>query len=196
MLEAQTTLSISELILFNSTKRRRRCETCTSWYHSTDREPSLPVYLGLMAHAETRKRTRVDELYGLGLSISYDRVLEISTEMGNIVCARYQSEGVECPPKLNKKIFTTAAVDNIDHNPRNIVISAPEWNASGEERDVINVENTSIKRLSQLPESYTTVQPVILPKKEPPVPALQGPFVSNCVQMPSTLSQSTSGWTM
>lgn len=192
MIEAQTTLSISQLILFNLTKRRRSSETCTSRYHSTDREPPLPVYL-----AETRKRTLVDELYNLGLSISYDRVLEISTEMGNKVCARYESEGVVCPPKLNKKVFTTAAVDNIDHNPSSTTAQGafhgtgislfqhPSENATGEERDVISVENTSKKRLSQLPASYTTVQPVILPKKEPPVPALQGPFVSSCLQMPS-----------
>lgn len=117
MIEAQTTLSISQLILFNSTKRRRSSETNTALYHSSEREPPLPVYVGLMTDAETRKRTIVDELYNLGLSISYDRVLEISTEMGNKVCARYESEGVVCPPKLKKKVFTTAAVDNIDHNP-------------------------------------------------------------------------------
>lgn len=70
-----------------------------------------------MTHAETRKRTIVDELYNLGLSISYDRVLEISTEMGNKVSTHYESEGVVCPPKLKKKVFTTATVDNIDHNP-------------------------------------------------------------------------------
>ena len=53
--------------------------------HSSEREPPLPVYMGLMTHTNTRKRTIVDELYNLGLSISYDRVLDISTEMGNKV---------------------------------------------------------------------------------------------------------------
>lgn len=62
MIEAQTTLSISQLIIFNSTKRCQSGETCPSLYHSADREPPLPVYLGLMTHAETRKRTLVDEL--------------------------------------------------------------------------------------------------------------------------------------
>lgn len=107
--------------------------------------------------------------------------------MGNKDCARYESEGVVCPPKLNKKVFTTATVDNIDHNPNSTtaqrafhgtgisLFQDPSENITGEERDVINVENTSKKRLSQLPESYTTVQPVIIPKKEPPVPTLQGP---------------------
>ena len=117
MVEAQTTLSISQLIVFNSTKRRRSSEKSPSLYHSAEREPPLAVYLGMMTHAETRKKALVDDLYHLGLSISYDRVLEISTQMGNNVCALYESEEVVCPPKLNKKVFTTAAVDNIDHNP-------------------------------------------------------------------------------
>ena len=95
MMEAQTDLSISQLMLFNATKRRRdSCTTGSSYYHSRDREPPLPIYLGLMTHAETRKRTLVGKLYNLGLSISYHRVLELSTDMGNSVCARFESEEV------------------------------------------------------------------------------------------------------
>ena len=36
-----------------------------------------------------------------------------------------------------------------------------------------------------IPDSYTTVQPVILPKKEPPVPPRQGPLMGSCTEMPS-----------
>ena len=200
MIEAQTTLSISQLILFNLTKRRRSSETCPSVYHSADREPPLQVYLGLMTHAETRKRTLVDELYNLGLSISYDRVLDISTEMGNNVCARYESEGVVWPPKLSKKIFTTAAVDNIDHNPSSATAQGafhgtgislfqhPGENGIGEERALVVVGNANAKRLAQLPDSYTTVQPVILPKAQPPVPPLQRPLIGSCLEMPSAFA--------
>ena len=111
MTEAQTSLSISQLMLFNATKRRRdNGTTGASYYHSRDREPPLPIYLGLMTHAETRKRTLVDKLYNLGLSISYDRMLELSTDMGNSVCAHFESEGVICPPKLPWTILTTTRV--------------------------------------------------------------------------------------
>ena len=119
--------------------------------------------------------------------------------MGNKVRARYESEGVVCPPKLKKNLFTTAAVDNIDHNPSSTTAQGafhgtgislfqhPSENAAGEDLDVINVDNTSKKAyLSQLPEPYTTVQPVIFLKKEPPVTILQGPVIlSSCLQMPS-----------
>ena len=119
MTKAQTSLSISQLMLFNATKRRRESGTTgASYYHSRNREPPLPIYLGLMTHEETRKRTLVDKFYNLGLSISYDKVLELSTDIGNSVCARSESEGVVCPPTLLKEfsqllpwtILTTARV--------------------------------------------------------------------------------------
>jgi hypothetical protein len=53
----------------------------------------------------------------LGLSVSYDRVLAISTALGNHATDRYHEEGLVCPPQLRSHIFTTSAVDNIDHNP-------------------------------------------------------------------------------
>ena len=53
----------------------------------------------------------------MGLSVSYDRVLAISTDLGNEVCRRYYEEGAVCPSNLRIGLFTTAAVDNIDHNP-------------------------------------------------------------------------------
>lgn len=38
-------------------------------------------------------------------------------QTANRVCAMYDKEGVVCPPKLSKQLFTVATVDNIDHNP-------------------------------------------------------------------------------
>ena len=74
MTEAQTALSISQLMLFNATKRRRESGTTGAlYYHSRDREPPLPIYVGLMTHTETRKLTLVDKHYNLGLSTSCDR---------------------------------------------------------------------------------------------------------------------------
>lgn len=66
--------------------------------------------------AKTRKRQLIDMLHVNGLSISYDRVLEISAQLGEAVVAQYVEDGVVCPPVLRKQLFTTAAVDNIDHN--------------------------------------------------------------------------------
>ena len=64
-----------------------------------------------------RARALIDKFFHLGLSISCDRVLRLSAEMGNSVCQRFHMEKVVCPPTLRGEVFTTAAVDNLDHNP-------------------------------------------------------------------------------
>ena len=62
-------------------------------------------------------------LYDLGLSVSYDRVLSISTDLGKGVSRRFEEEKVVCPTNLRKKLFTTAAIANIDHNPSSTTAS-------------------------------------------------------------------------
>jgi len=113
--------------------------------------------------------------------------------MGSSVCARFESEGVVCPPKLLKAVFTTAAVDNIDQNPSSITAQGAfhgTSDAPGEEREVVSIDNqpSKTKCLARLPDSYTAVRPVILPKNDPDVPPLQGPFVRFCPGMKEAFS--------
>ncbi|KAJ7388335.1 hypothetical protein OS493_038334 [Desmophyllum pertusum] len=52
-----------------------------------------------------------------GLSISYDRVLENLSTVRRISCCTVCARWSTLSPSLEKALFTTAAVDNIDHNP-------------------------------------------------------------------------------
>ena len=61
------------------------------------REPLLPIYVELLVHGETRKRSLVDKVYDLGLSVSDDRVLRISADLGNDILELYKSVIVVCP---------------------------------------------------------------------------------------------------
>ena len=97
---SQATLSIAQLLQYNTFARRRPGSNAI--YHMKGRETPLPIYMGLTLHAKTRKRDLVDTLFSLGLSISYDRVLEISTAMNNRVCELYMSDNVVCPPNLRE----------------------------------------------------------------------------------------------
>ena len=112
-------LSISQLLKFNSVKHKRKQATAQSFTvrHSIDHETPVPMYIGLMLHAHTGKRDLVDRLHHLGMSISYDHVLRLSAQMGSNACKQFHQDHVVCPPKLRSKVFTSAAVDNIDHNP-------------------------------------------------------------------------------
>ena len=112
---AKSDLAIAQLLQFNCYSKGR--DGRTTHRHSKDRETPFAVYVGLKVYAKTRKRELIDKLHENGLSISYDRVLEITGKLGETVIKQYVEEDVVCPPVLRKGLFTTAAVDNIDHNP-------------------------------------------------------------------------------
>ena len=59
----------------------------------------------------------MDTMFDLRLCISYDKALQISTKLENKICLQYEMKKAVCPPQLKGGQFTTAAVDNIDHNP-------------------------------------------------------------------------------
>lgn len=67
-----------------------------------------------------RKKLLVDKLYRLGLSVSSNRVMQISADLGDSVCAQFEAVGVVCSLKLKTSLFTTDSVDNIDHNPSSV----------------------------------------------------------------------------
>lgn len=85
--------------------------------HSSKFETPLSLYLGLNVHSLTRSKKLVMELHQLGLSVSYDRVLQVNNELADSVCQDFNLKGVVCPSQLRKRIFTVATLDNIDHNP-------------------------------------------------------------------------------
>ena len=195
------TLTISQLLMFNSYARRRQSTSIRSITHGHNRETPLPVYLGMLIHTKTRKRDLVDTLFHFGLSVSYDRVLSISTDLGNNICRFFQQEGAVCPPELKSGLFTTAAVDNIDHNPSSTsaqdsfhgtgisLFQHPSSEVCGVQRPrvIVSDDITTTATTAHLPESYTTVPPMFLGKREPPMPKLAGPNRSDCQLIPQAM---------
>jgi hypothetical protein len=196
-------LSISQLLMFNTNVRRREGVSGIV-RHNKQRETPLPVYLGMMIHTKTRKRELVDTLFDLGLCISYNRVLDISTDLGNKVCHQYAVEKAVCPPNLRSGLFTTAAVDNIDHNPSSTsahdsfhgtgisLFQHPSRVNSGDPRGLPfdNLSNIESERtLSKLPDSYTSVPPLAFKKRDITVPNVDGPCQPNCHLVPDALQK-------
>ena len=62
--------------MFNTVKKKRK-ETVSHVRHSKLKEPSLPVYLGMLIHNKTRKNVLVNEFAEHWLSTSYSRLHEI-----------------------------------------------------------------------------------------------------------------------
>ena len=113
----KSALTISQLMVFNSVKQAQNVDSSNPARHSRSQETPLPLFLSFKIHAVTRSRGLVDTMFNLGGCVSYDRLLRLTSYIANGVCQRFRVEDVVCPPKLRSGLFTTGAVDNIDHNP-------------------------------------------------------------------------------
>ena len=114
--ESQASLTIAQLIIFNMKKRRTKSADKSTRHHR-NREPPLPVYIGLTIHAQTRSKKLINQMNDLNLSIRYNRVDEILNGLGTSVCKHFETIGVLCPLQLKKGFLTVGAIDNLDHNP-------------------------------------------------------------------------------
>ena len=128
------------------------------------------MFLGLCIYSRTRNEKLVDILYEHGLSISYDRVLDIHNAIGDFVVERFVQNGVVCPLSMKRGVFTIAAVDNIDHNPTatssktsfhgtSISLFQHSPNNGIEQEKLVVPTGEKKKKISRLPESYTDVKP-------------------------------------
>ena len=53
----------------------------------------------------------------MGISVSYDRIMDIEDWITTFPCERFIEDGVVTPAYLRKGLFTVGALDNLDHNP-------------------------------------------------------------------------------
>ncbi|CAC5391641.1 HARBI1 [Mytilus coruscus] len=175
---SQETLSIAQMLVFNSHKRIQKSNR-----HAKSRETPSHMYLGIVIHCQTRKRGLIDKMYKLGLSVSYDRILSVSASLTNTLCKQYQEDGYVCPPSLRIGLFTTAAVDNIDHKPSSTTakdsfhgtgISLFQHVTSqmnGQQRLDFQLTDIQGGRVTEsLPDSYAVVKPAVLKTNVPVIP--------------------------
>ena len=116
-------------------------------------------------------------IFQLGLSISYDRLMDISNALGNRVFYQCSRERCVCPPNLRKKLFTKAAVDKIDHNPSSTtgmdffygtsiyLFQHPNKDSivvtGTDQLELCPLDQLATKQMLGLPESYTRVTPLM-----------------------------------
>ena len=122
----KSALTIAQLVIYNAVMKQRKSTMHNDnsdssagtavLRHSLTQETAVPVYLGMMLHSSTSSKKIVEKCHRLGLSVSYDRVLQVSNKLANSVCKHYRDSDLVCPPCLIHDMFTVAAADNIDHN--------------------------------------------------------------------------------
>ena len=164
--------------------------------HVLQREPPLPVYIGLNVHQITRSKKLINYLFQMGLSISYNRVIELEEWIATSVCERFKEDGVVVPANLRKGLFTVGALDNIDHNPSSTtavgafhgcgisLFQFPTRTNLGESRLPIVISPKANDHY--LPESYAIVPAVALSSATVSVPKNQN--VAECF-LPSCLCE-------
>lgn len=100
----------------------------------------------------------------------------------------------EGPSSRRKGLFTSSVVDNIDHNPSSTTAydsfhgtevslfqkpTAPVPGVWSNRVSLGQATSTDTKSVSELPESYSQVLPVLLPSKNPSVPLVQSDMQGN-----------------
>ena len=94
---------------------------------------------------QERKKDIIDKIHSMCVSILYDRMLGMSADEANTVCAQHEIEGVVCPPKLvENDVFTTGKVDNIDHSPSPTNSSSSFCGTAISINSILYLEMTSI----------------------------------------------------
>ncbi len=179
-INSQACLTISQLVLFNV---KKKSHTDQKYHrHSLDREPPLPIYLGLNIHSQARSKKMIDQLNELCICISYDRVIQLEKNMALSMCQRFQDDNAVCPSHLRKGIFVAGALDNIDHNPSSTtaqssfhgtgisIIQFPTKDNMGICREPLSLGREIAMKEPLLPQSYTTVPAVALNAASTSVP--------------------------
>ena len=53
----------------------------------------------------------------MGISVSYDWVMQIEERLSTAICKRFENDGAVAPTILRKGLFTVGALDNLYRNP-------------------------------------------------------------------------------
>ena len=106
----------------------------------------------------------------MGISISYDRVLELEDWIATAVCEQFEEDGVVAPACLQKGLFTVGVLDNLDHNPSSTtsvdsfhgtgisLFQFPTSDDPGESRPPVTIPPSGHKH--SLPDYYACVPAV------------------------------------
>lgn len=169
--------TVCEIITYNTKKNVRSGDQSPAYQrHKNTRNSELLVYVAMKIWSETRNKNIIDQLASLGLCISYSKLSEYKKKIANTACMQYHKDNVVCPLQLPRGLFTTAAIDNIDHNTSSTTAnesfhgtaislkSHPTNENNGELRGYIDINDTNLLSASTdylpLPESYSIVPAV------------------------------------
>ena len=103
---SKTDSAMAQLLQYNCYSRYK--EGAPTYRHSKEREIPFLLFLGMSVYAKTRKKVLVELHHDHGLSVSYNRVLEISAQLGDAAVSRNQEEGWFAPYSKKKPFHNSS----------------------------------------------------------------------------------------
>ncbi|KAE8744656.1 hypothetical protein FOCC_FOCC008717 [Frankliniella occidentalis] len=196
-------VSISQLVLANMLKRKPSGNIVR--FNQT-REPPLPLYIGLSLFSSSRDKLHIDDLHHRGISVSSNRIYQLTADLARFVVKRAAEEGVVCPSVLQKGLFTVAAFDNIDLKTSSTT-SQGEFHGSGislfqlplnGEVPTPRLYNTTFEEAAQpgsrhvpnLPREYSEVPEFLIKNTQPSPP----PYPSDVCRSVTDLAGTEELW--
>ena len=64
-------------------------------------ETPFPLYVGLKLHVNDCQKETISTFHSLGISVSYDRVMEVRKCLAKAVSQRWNEDGVVVPHNIN-----------------------------------------------------------------------------------------------
>ena len=87
--------------------------------YDQSKETPFPLYVAIKIYSHSRSKTMINwPHFCAGISISYNRLLDIKRDLANQTLHQYERDRVFIPCNLKTNIFTIIGMDNIDHNAR------------------------------------------------------------------------------
>ncbi|KAL8561604.1 hypothetical protein ACOMHN_024839 [Nucella lapillus] len=175
--------NISQLLIYNTSKGTHHAVKTAAVRHNKERETPFPLYHGLKLHGNGRDKKQIGIHHEQGISVSYNRVMEVKQCVARAVCARHAQDGVVLPTNSRFNVFTTHDVDNIDSKAQGnfsldefhgYALSATNHLSHGNlgvKRDPIKLD-TSDTSTPKLPYAYVIQPPVELTKTDVFAPRL------------------------
>jgi hypothetical protein len=106
--------NISQLLIYNTSKGTHHVVKTAAVRHNKERETNFPLYHGLKLHGHGRNKKQIEIDHEQGISVSYNRIMEVKQGIAHAVCARHAQDWVVVPTNSHLNVFTTHDVDNID----------------------------------------------------------------------------------
>lgn len=144
-------------------------------YH---REMPQQLAVGIAIRQAIRSKKAINLLHGFGISVDYDRLLRLETQIANAVVVRMEQEGVHVPSNIVHGRHIFFAIDNVDfaedtidgkntlHGTAMAIYQRCEPNDPSHKMELINPAHSH--SLKHIPDSITTLLPCQMPKTPRP----------------------------